>query len=229
VVALLAILALGVAANASWAADRPLRTALRTAQAQVDWTNLSRGERVRVLRRWGHAPSLLDPLLDRVAPQLAIHRSLGSDIAQGNFTEQAIGAEGEPGWQVNLSPLVLEGGSPLHAHLTLHELGHVVDGVLGSDGWREDLFAAFARSPAWQACWPLPLGSSSRCVRSNEIIADQFAFWAMGRRTVRSSYNVPPLLPRAALGAWFARLLPVWQRDPAGWTASGHARPGDVG
>jgi hypothetical protein len=67
----------------------------------------------------------------------------------------------------------------------------------------------------------MPPGSSSRCVRSNEIVADQFAFWATGRRGVRSSYGVPPLLHRAELGAWFARLLPPWQRSPSGWTVPG--------
>ena len=50
-------------------------------------------------------------------------------------------------------------------------------------------------------------------MRSNEIIAEQFAFWATGLRLVRTSYGVPPLLPRAELGAWFARLLPRELRD----------------
>jgi hypothetical protein len=152
----------------------------------------------------------------------AAARSKGrvTQIAQGNFTDMSIGGDG-PDWQVNLSPDVLGRGSKLNAHLTLHELGHVVDGVLGTDPWRERLFAALSRSPRWHACWPMPLGSSSRCVRSNEIIADQFAFWATGRRGVRSSYGVPPLLRRAEVGAWFARLLPPWQRSPSGWTVPG--------
>jgi hypothetical protein len=221
--ALLVVLVVLVPARASRAADPPpLRAALRTAQGQVDWTNLTRRERLRVLSRWARAPAMLDALLDRVAPQLAVHRSLATEIAQGNFTDMSIGGSG-PAWRVNLSPEVLDSGSKLSAHLTLHELGHVVDGVLGTDAWREALFAAFARSPRWQACWPMPLGSSSRCVRSNEIIADEFAFWATGRRGVRSSYGVPPLLRRAELGAWFARLLPPWQRSPSGWTVPGSA------
>ena len=221
--ALLAALAVLAPAPASRAADPPLRAALRTAQAQVDWTNLTPRERLHVLHRWARAPAMLDALLDRVAPQLAVHRSLATQIAQGNFTEMSVGGSG-PEWRINLSPDVLERGSKLDAHLTLHELGHVIDGVLGNHGWREQLFAALARSPRWQACWPMPLGSSSRCVRSNEILADQFAFWATGRRDVRSSYGVPPLLPRAGLGAAFARLLPPWQRSATGWTAP-HGRP----
>jgi hypothetical protein len=124
----------------------------------------------------------------------------------------------EPAWQVSLSPPVVDDASPLAWHITLHELGHVVDGVLGDDQWRNDFFVALARSPRWLPCWPMPLGSSSRCVRSNEILADQFAFWATAQRDVRSSYNVPPLLPRRELGAWFARLLPEWQRDPRALT-----------
>jgi hypothetical protein len=221
--ALSAVLVLLGTAQAAAAApaDRPLRPALRTAQAQVDWTNLTTDERRRVLRRWNRAPALLDRLLDRIAPQLAIGRSTGAEIAQGNFTDAVLGdAVGAAHWQIQLSPVVLNQGGKLDAHLTLHELGHVVDGVLAGDTWREDLFAALARSPLWLPCWPMPQGTSSRCVRSNEIIADQFAFWATGRREVRSAYGDPPLLRRAALGAWFARLLPAFERDPRSYTVS---------
>jgi hypothetical protein len=42
------------------AADPPLRAALRTAQAQVDWTNLARRERLRVLRAGGRVRLLGD-------------------------------------------------------------------------------------------------------------------------------------------------------------------------
>jgi hypothetical protein len=128
-VALLVVLALLTPAHAAHAADPPLRAALRTAQAQVDWTNLAPRERLHVLARWARAPAMLDALLDRVAPQLAVHRSRATQIAQGNFTDYSIGGDG-PEWQVNLSPDVLGRGSKLNAHLTMHELGHVVDGVL---------------------------------------------------------------------------------------------------
>ena len=206
--ALAASLATAATAAASGGNDRPLRPLLRDAAGHVDWGNLTRSERERVLRRWARAPALLDLILLRLAPRLEMRRTTGAEIAQGNFTEQFLGGAGTPrDWRVNLSQAVLERGGKLNAHLTLHELGHVVDGVLGSDDWRERLFFAFSRSAAWQPCWPMPPGSSSRCVRSNEILADQFAFWATGRREVRSSYGDPPLLHRAVLGARLAQLL----------------------
>ncbi|HYZ27454.1 MAG TPA: hypothetical protein VE570_00245 [Thermoleophilaceae bacterium] len=186
-------------------ADRPLRHGMRVAASQIDWTNLTNAERRRVVRRWNRAPALLDVLLDRVAPGLAVHRTRGTELAQGNSTDLNIGGLDRP-WQINLSPLVLHGGDKLSAHITSHELGHVIDGALADDAWRAAFFAALSRSPLWQPCWPMPPGSSSRCVRGNEIFADQFAFWATARRDVRSSYGVPPLMHRAELGVWLARL-----------------------
>ena len=188
------------------AADRPLRTALRGAAAPVDWGNLTAHERVIVLRRWNRAPEAFDALLARVAPVMSMRRTVGSELAAGNFTAHIIGGD-ERAWRVHLSAAVLTPGSKLGAHITLHELGHVVDGVLAGDAWREAFVAALARSPLWRSCIPLPPGSSGRCVSASEIIADQFAFWATARREVRSSYWVPPLLRRAELGGWFERLL----------------------
>jgi hypothetical protein len=216
------LMAAPVPGSAAGAAERPLRPALRVAAAQVDWTNLTVDERRRVLRRWNHAPRLFDALVERVAARTSIGRSEGDAIAQGNFTESLLdeGDESASTWQISLSPTVLDTGSRLNAHLTLHELGHVIDGVLADEDWREAFMATLAHSPAWQQCWPMPPGSSSRCVRSNELIADQFAFWATGHRTTRSSYTDPPLLPRATLGSWFARLIPRWARDQTSYTTN---------
>jgi hypothetical protein len=205
-VPLLALLGALAFATPARAADRPLRMALREAAARVDWGNLAPHERVVVLRRWNRAQQPFDAILARIAPELRMQRTLGTEIAGGNFMDHTLGEDGRP-WRVNLAAAVLTRGAKLHAHLTLHELGHVVDGVLADDAWREAFVAGLTRSPLWQPCIPMPPGSSSRCVRSNEIITDQFAFWATARREVRSSYWVPPLLHRAELGAWFARLL----------------------
>ena len=209
---LLALLGAIASATPASAADRPLRAALREAAARVDWGNLAPHERVVVLRRWNRAPPQFDAILARIAPELRMQRTLGTEIAGGNFTDYTLGEDGRP-WRVNLSAAVLTQGTKLHAHLTLHELGHVVDGVLADDAWREAFVADLTRSPLWQPCIPMPPGSSSRCVRSNEIIADQFAFWATARREVRSSYWVPPLLRRAKLGTWFGMLLVSGRAD----------------
>ena len=201
--AVLCALALPAAATAR---DRPLTAVLRSADARIDWTNVDRAERLRVLQRWARAPAPLDELVARVADSLSIHRTSAADIALGNHTDMDIGGAA-PHWEVNLSYAVLRGATKLDAHITLHELGHVIDGALIDDELREAIFAQLARSPAWQPCWPMPLGSSSRCVRAPEIFADQFAFWATGRREVRSSYNVPPLLHRAQFGRIMQRTL----------------------
>lgn len=210
--ALLAALALPAAAAAR---DRPLSAVLRTADAEIDWTNLGRSERLRVLQRWARAPAPLDALLLRVADSLSVHRTSAADLAAGNHTDMDIGGAG-PHWEVNLSYTVLRGATKLDAHITLHELGHVIDGALVGDDLREEFFARFAHSAAWQPCWPMPLGSSSRCVRAPEIFADQFAFWATGRREVRSSYNVPPLLHRAQFGRFLQRVLRAPPEPAAG-------------
>lgn len=196
--ALVLVAVLAIAASAG-AADRPLSATLRKADARIDWTNVRPDERLRVLRRWAHAPRPFDVLVAGVADRLAIRRGSVTELAQGNHTDLQIGGAGAT-WEINLSTDVLRNATKLDAHITLHELGHVIDGALIDDATMAAIFADFARSPAWQPCWPMPRGSSSRCVRAPEIFADQFAFWATGRREVRSSYNVPPLLHRAAFG-----------------------------
>jgi hypothetical protein len=199
--ALAALLLLLAFPGAAPAKDDALSATLRRAEAKIDWTDLHRSERLLVLRRIGRGPRVLDKLVDRVSRRVAIHRGADSDPSGGNHTDHQFGG-GRP-WEVNLSADVLNRESPLNAHYTLHELGHVVDGALIREPLRERLFALFRRSPGWQNCYPMPLGSSSRCVSRPELFAEQFAFWATGNGTVRTAYNVPPLASRRA----FTRLL----------------------
>jgi hypothetical protein len=201
---LLALLALPATASAQ--DEHALSATLRHADSKIDWTNLRRSERLLVLRRYGRAPALLDRLLDKLAPKLALHRGAATDPAGGNHTDHLFGGNGRP-WEINLSPDVLSLASPLNAHLTIHELGHVVDNVLYTDPFRERLIALFQRSKAWQPCYPMPLGSSSRCVSRPELLAEQFAFWGTGDMQVRSAYNVPPLASRRTFGKLLASLL----------------------
>src|SRR5262245_18057472 len=87
----LAALALPSGARAH---ERPLSATLRSADAKIDWTNLRRDERMRVLRRWGRAPRAFDDLVARIADRLANRRSSSTELAEGNHTDQEIGGAG---------------------------------------------------------------------------------------------------------------------------------------
>jgi hypothetical protein len=39
-----------------------------------------------------------------------------------------------------------------------------------------------------------------------EVFAEQFAFWAAGDRSVRTSYDLPPLVSRSAFGRLMAQV-----------------------
>jgi len=206
---LLALTAVLVAASSLLGASaqaRPLHPALQSANLRIDWSNLTDAEHVRVLRRWKAAPSLLPELLHRVAGRLTIRRSSDNEAAGGNFTETQYDGSYET-WRVTLSWPVLNWGSKLGAHLTLHELGHVIDGALVDDALRNDFLALFRLHPVWQECYPMPLGSSSRCVRAPEIFAEHFGFWAAGFRRVRTFYELPPLASRRDFGRLMASAL----------------------
>ena len=80
----------------------------------------------------------------------------------------------------------------------LHEIGHIVDWAFVGPSLRERFNAAFRASTRWRAT----------DVSDHEVFAEQFAFWSGARRTLRSGYDVPPLLSRQAFG----RLM-----EEAGW------------
>lgn len=94
----------------------------------------------------------------------------------------------------------------------LHELGHVVDWAFIGPALRQRVREAFASSPAWRDCFPY---KGTGCVPASEVFAEQFAYWAGARRTLRSGYGIPPLLSRDAFGDLMAE---------AGWGADSPLR-----
>jgi hypothetical protein len=101
------------------------------------------------------------------------------------------------------------------AFTVLHEFGHVVD-TIGLDVAGElEMQKLFATSPDWLDCFFYrPLG----CVPPEELLADQFAFWATGISPVDVSYGDPPLIQpdqfAALLEQQFA-FRPGYAADPA--------------
>ena len=82
----------------------------------------------------------------------------------------------------------------LSAHLTWHELGHVLDNAALDDRADQLIERAMHRSRSWR-CFPYQAG----CVGFAEAFADQVGFLATGNRRVRSGYGVPPLLSAGTL------------------------------
>jgi hypothetical protein len=100
------------------------------------------------------------------------------------------------------------------AFTVLHEFGHVVDTIgLDVDGELE-VEKLFAKSPDWLDCFFYrPLG----CVPPEELLADQFAFWATGISPVDVSYGDPPLVQPDEFAALLAQQFafrPGYAADP---------------
>lgn len=94
----------------------------------------------------------------------------------------------------------------VRGHVFWHEVGHLV-AVSGLDRRGERaLLAVLRRSARWRTCFALP-ARPGRCVPTQEIIADQIAFWATADRHVQSGYGLVPMGSRAAVGAVLARHL----------------------
>jgi hypothetical protein len=77
-----------------------------------------------------------------------------------------------------------------------HEIGHVVDLLFVSPAADDTFREAFARSANWRSCYRF----AGQCMDDDEIFAEQFAFWATGDRTSRSSYRIPPLIGPLGFG-----------------------------
>jgi hypothetical protein len=101
------------------------------------------------------------------------------------------------------------------AFTVLHEFGHVVD-TIGLDVAGElEVQKLFATSPDWLDCFFYrPLG----CVPPEELLADQFAFFATGITPVEVSYGDPPLVQPDEFAALLAQQFafrPGYAADPA--------------
>jgi hypothetical protein len=77
-----------------------------------------------------------------------------------------------------------------------HEIGHVVDLLFVSPQADDAFRDAFTRSANWRSCYRF----SGQCLDDDEIFAEQFAYWATGDRTSRSSYRIPALIGPESFG-----------------------------
>lgn len=90
------------------------------------------------------------------------------------------------------------------AHMVWHELGHIIN-FMGLDARAAHAFGRqFGRSHSFRRCFVF----EGECVTRLEIFAEQFAFWATGRRDIRTGYQIPPLISAPA----FSRLLQKYLR-----------------
>jgi hypothetical protein len=97
----------------------------------------------------------------------------------------------------------------------LHEFGHVVDSIGLDVAGELAVQKLFAASPDWRDCFFYrPLG----CVPPEELLADQFAFWATGISPVDVGYGDPPLVVPDEFAALLAQQFafrPGYAADPA--------------
>lgn len=110
---------------------------------------------------------------------------------------------------LDFSTMHLRGlGRAVRDHTVWHELAHVVD-LTALDARSEAVFAeAFSASRRHRSCFRF----EGTCLDGSEVFAEQFAFWATGRRALRSSYGVPPLLGPRTFGRLLTRELRVLGR-----------------
>jgi hypothetical protein len=101
------------------------------------------------------------------------------------------------------------------AFTVLHEFGHVVDTIGLDVAGETEVQKLFATSPDWLDCFFYrPLG----CVPPEELLADQFAFFATGISPAEVSYGDPPLVQPDAFAALLSQQFafrPGYAADPA--------------
>ena len=142
-----------------------------------------------------------------------------ADELDGAVTFELQGCVGDPGdscmrevgntFRIDINP------DDATAFTVLHEFGHVVD-TIGLDVSGElAVQKLFQASPDWLDCFFYrPLG----CVPPEELLADQFAFWATGNSPVDVSYGDPPLVQPDEFAALLAQQFafrPGYAADPA--------------
>ena len=106
-------------------------------------------------------------------------------------------------------------GGALSRHITMHEIGHIVDFSGIPARGRAEFQRAFRKSGRFPRCTASNQMDGARCDPA-EVFAENFAFWATGARTVRTGYQIAP----AVTPARFGRLIGKWFRftpGTAGW------------
>jgi hypothetical protein len=144
--------------------------------------------------RAGERRLFLDTVASFRAPARRILRQLSGGVLVQRGSCGATSCAGFDGrlWFIRLHPAQLrERYAPF---LIAHELGHLVEELGLDQAARSRFQRAFRRSARWTDCFRARDG---RCTPEGELFADQFAFYALGRRDGRapaSGYGTRPLL-----------------------------------
>jgi len=173
-------------------------------------------------KSWTFAPTMTPDAVATVQQAFAAAPPLVQQLAyelDGAVTFELQGCVGDPKdscmreigntFRIEINP------DDATAFTVLHEFGHVVDtiglDVAGETGVQKLL----ATSPDWLDCFFYrPLG----CVPPEELLADQFAFFATGISPVDVSYGDPPLVQPDEFAALLAQQFafrPGYAADPA--------------
>jgi hypothetical protein len=125
-----------------------------------------------------------------VAPHVAVSFA---PIPNGEALGVTAGHGGEFSVDIDLARSTAAGGPRAVQRVVLHELGHVVDFALLSDGLRTQLDGQF---PSRYACPP------QGCAGREERFAETFAKWSLGDigASLYVGYAVPP--PVVTLDRW---------------------------
>jgi len=164
--------------------------------AEPAFVDLRPAQEQRLLERVGDSPAPYRRLLRKSYSRTRIRAS--SEFVNGSYVLNK-GAGDNRRFVVFLDVMTRRAGE-YGDHLTLHELGHVIDNGFFDAADDERFLDLFRTSPKWRECFETPEGSAAPCVPEQEVLADQLAFYATGKLRFRSSYDVPPLASRAAMG-----------------------------
>jgi hypothetical protein len=173
-------------------------------------------------KTWTFGPTMTPDAVATVQAAFAAAPPLVQQLADeldGAVTFELQGCVGDPGdscmrevgntFRIDINP------DDATAFTVLHEFGHVVDAIGLDVAGELAVQKLFQASSAWLDCFFYrPLG----CVPPEELLADQFAFWATGISPVDVSYGDPPLVQPDEFAALLAQQFafrPGYAADPA--------------
>jgi hypothetical protein len=165
---------------------------LFTSPAQaINFSNLTKKEISLVEKRLAKEKKHKN-LLDQLGKRLTI--TIGNqNISNGYYTETFIGAK-KLEFRLSLSKdFFKKGRYDFHTHMLWHEAGHVITNSYFSLNLYKRSFNIFKKSPRWQDCFIDPTSKEGDCVPTDEILADQIAFFITNKGRVRSPRNIPVL------------------------------------
>jgi hypothetical protein len=160
-----------------------------TASARPTFKGFPRKEQQRLLDRVSRAPAPYKRLLRATYSRMVIRAA--TENIDGDYVTVKV-RQGQKHYIVDLDRETRKGGE-YGDHLTLHELGHVIDHEWFDDADDNRFFDLFRQSPQWQDCFETQPGYPIPCDYDEEILADQLAFYATGNLDFRGPYDIPPL------------------------------------